>query len=210
MKIKTLIVHPKGSVITLPGAEYVPVRQPDGEQVFEVTDQAHIERLLAIKEGFAEYTPGEVVPAQEAADKPAKDAKPPADVVGLLGSSVHPSTFEIGGQTLQLDNIVAMAHTNSGLSVSDWNALSADERHERLDAELDRLQAEIDAKEAAKNQPPAGALPDFAVMSGAALLAYAGEHLPDATVNPRTPLTTLRKLVHKLATAKAAATAAGA
>jgi hypothetical protein len=213
MKLKTLIVHPKGSVITLPGAEYRPETQPDGEQVFEVNDPAHIERLLAIKEGFAEYAPGKAAAVKKAADKPADDPKPPVEV-GLIGSSVHPATFEIGGQTFQLRTIVAMAHTASGLSPTDWNALTDEERHDRLDAELDRLQAEIDAKERAKDQAkpdaPAGGLPDFATMKAPELMAYAGEHLPDATINPKTPLTTLRKLIHKLATAKATAAAPAA
>ena len=210
MKIKTLIVHPKGSVIDLPGAQYTPVLQPDGEQVFEVTDPEHAERLLAIKEGFAEYAPGNAVPAaavKEAA-KPAEEKKPGAEV--LIGSSVHPAAFTIGGKALQLGNVVAMAHTTSGLSVADWNALPDDERHERIDAELDRLQAEAEAAKASGDTAPADALPDFATMKVPELLAYAAEHLPDATINPKTPTTALRKLVHKLATAKAEAAKAGA
>jgi hypothetical protein len=207
MKIKTLIVHPKGSVITLPGAEYRPEIQPDGEQVFEVKDPAHIERLLAITEGFAEYAPGKAAAVKKADDKPAEVAKTGAEI--LVGSSVHPATFEIGGQTFQLGTVVAMAHTASGLSVADWNALADDERHARIDAELDRLEAEAEAAGGGADTKPA-ALPDFATMKAPELMAYAGEHLPDATINPKTPLTTLRKLIHKLATAKATAAAPAA
>lgn len=210
MKLKTLIVHPKGSVIDLPGAQYTPVLQPDGEQVFEVNDPAHIEHLLAIKEGFAEYVPGEVVPT--ATEKVVAD-KPPAEV-GLIGSSVHPSAFTIGGKTFSLGDIVAMAHTASGLSAADWNKLTDEERHDRLDAELDRLQAELDANEKAAKEgaskPAADAPPDFATMKVPELLAYAAKHFPDATINPKTPTTPLRKLIHKLATAKAEAAKAGA
>lgn len=211
MKIKTLIVHPKGSVIDLPGAQYTPVLQPDGEQVFEVNDPAHIERLLAIKEGFAEYAPGAAVPAAavKTAATPAEEKIPGADI--LVGSSVHPAAITIGDKTLQLGDVVAMAHTSSGLSVADWNALTDEERHNRLDAELDRLQAEMEkAGQVGAPEAPADGMPDFATMKVPELLAYAAKHLPDATINPKTPTTALRKLVHKLASAKAEAAKAGA
>lgn len=209
MKFKTLIVHAPGSEIDLPGGQFTPVLEEDGEQVVEVTDPAHIARLLEIREGFAEYTPGEpAAAAKKAADRLADETKPVVDVV-LVGSSVHPATFEIGGQTFQLGNVVAMAHTTSGLSVADWNALPDDERHDRIDAELDRLQAEAEAAQGdGDTKPAADGLPDFSTMKVPELLAYAAEHLPEATINPKTPTTPLRKLIHKLATAKAAAAAA--
>lgn len=205
MKFKTLIVHSPGSVIDLPGGQFTPVLEEDGTQVVEVTDSAHIARLREIPEGFAEYAPGEAAPA--AANEPAEVDELPIE--DLYGSSVHPGTFEIGGTVFQLGDVVRMAYTASGLSVADWNALLEDDRHERIDGELDRLQAEAEAAQGdGDTTPVADGLPDFSTMKVPELLAYAAEHLPEATINPKTPTTTLRKLVHKLATAKAAAAAA--
>lgn len=53
----------------------------------------------------------------------------------LIGSSVQPSTFtDIDGNSVQLGTVVAAAHTESGLTVADWNAAPESER-ERLLAE---------------------------------------------------------------------------
>lgn len=59
MLLQTKILHPKGSVIELDKSKY-PVQDVivAGEviaQVVEVEDEAHIERLRALTEGFADY-----------------------------------------------------------------------------------------------------------------------------------------------------------
>ena len=58
--------------------------------------------------------------------------KPTAEET-LNGSNTLPALIEIAaGQALQLGEVVAVAHTLSGLTVDAWNALSEAERDERL------------------------------------------------------------------------------
>lgn len=71
-----------------------------------------------------------------------KDAQAPADPETLLRSSVLPALVEIApGKTVQLGEIVAKAHENSGLSIEEWNALLDADRDARLAAVVDALKA---------------------------------------------------------------------
>jgi hypothetical protein len=60
------------------------------------------------------------------------------DAETLLGSSVLASTYEIGGETVQLGDIVAAAHVTFGGTVAEWNALADDDREALLRLELDK------------------------------------------------------------------------
>lgn len=46
----------------------------------------------------------------------------------ILGTNSQPAIVKVGGQDVQLGEAVAAAHTASGLSVSEWNALSEEDR----------------------------------------------------------------------------------
>ncbi len=72
-------------------------------------------------------------------------AKKPQDI--LYGSDTFPAHVEIAdGVTVQLGEIVAAAHSASGLSADDWNALPAEDRDGLLTAEVEKRKA--DAAEA--------------------------------------------------------------
>lgn len=75
-------------------------------------------------------------PAPPAGNPPAPDS---AAQVILYGSNIHPATLTIGDREYQLGDFVRDAHALSGLSAEDWNALSEDERHERIDGVIVEL-----------------------------------------------------------------------
>lgn len=56
----------------------------------------------------------------------------------LLGSSLLASTYDIGGETVQLGAIVRGAFTTFGGTAEAWNALADDAREDLLRLELDR------------------------------------------------------------------------
>lgn len=56
----------------------------------------------------------------------------------LLGSSVLASSYEIEGKTVTLGDLVAAAHTLSGKTVGEWNALPDADREDLIRAELGR------------------------------------------------------------------------
>lgn len=65
----------------------------------------------------------------------------------LNGSNVLPAVVALlAGVEVQLGAIVARAHSASGLSVDDWNALTDADREAKLDAALQEMRAEAQAK----------------------------------------------------------------
>lgn len=85
--------------------------------------------------------------AQKAATPTADAATPPATnpadeknsaAVSLYGSSILPSTIEIGDASVSLGEIVQAAFSASNLTAEAWNELPADEREALLQAEVDR------------------------------------------------------------------------
>lgn len=147
MKIESKLHREGGTKIDLGGIEYHFAPQADGAHVAEVENDDHIARFLSIPEGFKIYK-GAAAPVVETktyangttATGPGPLPKePPIEV--LVGSSVHPATFEINGKSYTLGDVVAAAHTASGLAVEEWNALPDEDRHTRIDAELDKLAA---------------------------------------------------------------------
>ena len=134
MLIECKLHREGGTKVQLNGKEYHFAPQPDGSHVAEVTDEDHIAQLLAIPEGYK-------IHGLKKAEQPAKKSASTEDVV-LLGSSEHPASFEINGKTYQLGEVVALAHTASGLSAKEWNELSEDARADLIDEELDKLAAD--------------------------------------------------------------------
>lgn len=152
MKIQSIIRRAKGTTVKL--GDQVYFFSSENDHTCDVTDEAHIDRFLSIKEGFRQVATDTQKPPAKV-KQTATEPVPPAPVsapvapeggepVALVGSSVHPSEFDINGRTYSLGDVVAKAHDATGMSVEDWNALSDDERHDLIDAELDKLAADVD------------------------------------------------------------------
>lgn len=136
--IESIIKRNGGTKVELGGVQYHFKPQATGAHVASVEDEAHARRFLAIREGFRRYE-GELT---EEDTGPAK-VEPPKVAGILYGSSVHPATFEIGGKTVSLGEVVAAAFDNqaaqNGMTSAEWNALTDDERHDLIDQELDLM-----------------------------------------------------------------------
>lgn len=135
-------------------------RDKHGRFVAEVFDLVHIQCLLSRDDIYRE------VKAEP--EKPIE-----AHIETLLGSSVLPPMVEIGPDiSVQLGEIVARAHTESGLSIADWNAMANDEREALLAATVDAMTAEHAPKQ---TEPEAEAEPEAPDALGLADLADSTE-----------------------------------
>ena len=134
MQIECKLKREGGSKVELGGILYHFLPLPDGAHVADVEREDHQDRFLSIAEGYRLYRGTEAAPPQEIQQQAKEDI-----AIALLGSSVHPATFDIGGKTLQLAEVVALAHIDSGLSAEDWNELSDEARADLIDEQLDKL-----------------------------------------------------------------------
>ncbi|WP_311272380.1 MULTISPECIES: hypothetical protein [unclassified Rhizobium] len=76
--------------------------------------------------------------------KAPKTSKKPVEPETLNGSNTLPAIIEIAeNQTLQLGDIVMMAHQVSGLSVGAWNELADDKRDEQLKTVIENVKAAV-------------------------------------------------------------------
>lgn len=155
IKIESIIKRDPPTHITLGNKHYQFEVDEHGRHVCELTDQAHIARLLSISEGYrlaldgAEPAPVEVPQPIAAHDLPtAATFQPSLDddedegPETLLGSDVHPAVIDIGdGKTVQLGEVVQQAFAASGMSMREWNDQDEDERYAKIDAVLDALAA---------------------------------------------------------------------
>jgi hypothetical protein len=156
MKIESVLKRDKGTRVDLGGLQYHFEPLEDGAHVAEVTEPAHVDRLLSIPEGYKVYhgklTPkGEPVKLEEL-PPPVHAGKKPSGI--LNGSSQHQAQYEIGGQTYALGDVVRIAFEKSGLSEDEWNALDEDDVAAKLDIVLDDL---AEAAEKAAQNPGAAA-----------------------------------------------------
>lgn len=139
MKIECKLIREGGTIVDIGGVEYHFEPLADGAHVAEVSNDDHADRFLAIPEGYKLYR-GKLDPKGKTSAEPsAKTKKAASSTEVLLGSSVHESSYEIGGKTYALGDIVTKAHTASGLTTEAWNALAEDERHAMIDGTLDEL-----------------------------------------------------------------------
>lgn len=143
MKIECKMHRPGGTKAEIGGIEYHFAPQEDGAHVAEVDRDEHVDRFLSIPEAYKLYR-GAAKQAAVANDIEAKKDVAETIHTVLLGSSVHPATFEIGGKTYTLGDVVARAQAASGLSVDGWNVLNDESRHASIDEELDKLAAEAE------------------------------------------------------------------
>lgn len=153
MKIECLGQRPGGTKADIDGIEYHFAPLADGAHVAKVSEEAHIDRFLSISDHYKVYHGKEDVTEapvvlKNPVQRPALQAKLVSSET-LYGSSVHESSYEIGGVTYLLGDIVAKAHETSGLTVEEWNELEDEERHAKIDITLD------DLAEAAEKAEPA-------------------------------------------------------
>lgn len=147
MKIESIIKRDPPTEVVLGDTTYQFKPDSQGRHVAEVTDKAHIARLLSIAEGFQipddEEKPKAATPPAPTPVIPPAPITPilqPIDDDELLGSTVHPAIIDLGeGKTVELVDVVAQAHEISGLTTADWNALEPEVRHNLIDAVLDGM-----------------------------------------------------------------------
>ena len=149
MKIESIIKRDPPTEIDLDGTVYK--FQPDkhGRHVAEVTDKHHIARLLSISEGY-QLADDEPLPqavqaelqreVEERANPMSQPVLTPDDSQALKGSTVHPAVIDLGdGQTIELDDVIDATYETSGLTTDEWNALTDEERHAKIDETLDAM-----------------------------------------------------------------------
>lgn len=156
MDIESKIKREGGTHVKLGATNYHFAPLADGAHVATVEDEDHIDRFLSITEGYRLYRGENValapsLPLQTmnytdgmsatgtAPLPPISPDQQESGIEALYGSSVHPSRFEIHGTTYSLGDIVALAHTASGLGAAEWNGLAAESRAGMIDDELDKL-----------------------------------------------------------------------
>lgn len=165
MKIESIIKRDPPTEVLLGDTAYKFTPDSKGRHVCEVTDKAHIARLLSIAEGFQ-------IPDDEDAPKVAIPPviEPPVQTVQptfqptqdpdvLLGADGYPAVIDLGnGKTADIADVIADAHELSGLTTADWNALDPEVRAGLIDAVLDALndsEEEAPTDAANDDQPPA-------------------------------------------------------
>ena len=145
MKIECVLKRGGGTRVDIDGINYHFAPLPDGAHVADVENKSHIKRFLSIPEAYELYVPDSAIPVSTGTTVFEPVAPQGNEQVALHGTSVHMSSFEINGRTYTLGDVVAKAHTASGLSVEDWNAMPEAGRADMIDAELDKLAADFDA-----------------------------------------------------------------
>lgn len=154
MKIESLIKRKGGTVVEMAAPTRTYRFAPESgnhedPHVADVEEQGHIRALLRIREGFR-VLEGEGL--QEEEQQQFEIDQP------LVGSKIHSASYKIkGGDTIALDDLVAMAFQDSGLDCEQWNNASDEERYGFIDATLMELQEgitdddlDVDAAQAAK------------------------------------------------------------
>jgi hypothetical protein len=132
MKIQSLIKRKNGSKILLGSTTYEFKPDAEGNHVCEVTDKAHIQRLLAITEGYVEH-------GKQPKAKEVKAEKAPE--VELNGTAWEPVEVEYEGGKVTTAELVKGAFKASGLTPEAWNELSKEDVEGLLAAELEVVKA---------------------------------------------------------------------
>jgi hypothetical protein len=144
MKIQCVLHRTGGTVVDLGGKQYHFEPLADGTHVAEVDDNAHIDRFLAISDGYRLYRGSEspkcapkdiskIVAAQGIEGE--KKAKAPI----LVGSDDHKPQYEINGNIYSIGEVVRMSFEKSGLTSDEWNELDTEERAAKIDITLDEI-----------------------------------------------------------------------
>lgn len=133
MQIECILKREGGTNVEIDGINYHFAPLPDGAHVADVADKIHVKRFLSIPEAYELYDPTSA----------AQEIKATVSPEVLLGSSVHPASFEIGEKTYTIGEVADAACKHfGGLSAEAWNALSEEDRADMIDAMLDQLAEE--------------------------------------------------------------------
>lgn len=166
MKIESIIKRDPPTEIDLDGTVYKFKPDEHGRHVAEVTDKHHIARLLSISEGY-QLADDEPLPKavqteldrelEERTNPMSQPVLTPDDSQALKGSTVHPAVIDLGnGETIELDDVIDAAYETSGMTTDEWNALSDEERHAKIDETLDAMVGGDDTDDTDDgDQPPA-------------------------------------------------------
>ena len=153
MKIESIIKRDPPTEVVLGDTTYKFTPDGQGRHVAEVTDKHHIARLLSISEGFQLADDGEKLPksVQTELNKEVEERTQgqqatfqPVDENILKGSTVHPATFDIKGEQVSIEDVIAVAHEESGMTTAEWNAMPDEARASLIDAVLDAMAGEED------------------------------------------------------------------
>ena len=143
MKIECILKRQGGTKAEIDGIEYHFEPLADGAHVADVALEAHIDRFLAIADGYKLYHgKGEPKGQPQQAAQGLPRFEPVAPVIGSLplsGSEQHPPQFEIAGKVFTQREIVEKAYAASGLNSDEWNEIGDDERAAKMDIVLDDL-----------------------------------------------------------------------
>lgn len=153
MKIESIIKRDPPTEIVLGDTTYKFKPDDKGRHVAEVADKHHIARLLSISEGYQLADDGEKLPksVQTELNKEVEERTQgqqatfqPVDENILKGSTVHPATFDIKGEQVSIEDVIAVAHEESGMTTAEWNAMPDEARASLIDAVLDAMAGEED------------------------------------------------------------------
>lgn len=127
------------------------------ERLYLTADKSRLVRHGDPKAAFLYAAEGDEIPESAAGKFGIVDGRlrPQARAVveTLHGSNTLASTFEIGGKTVQLGDLVAKAYKRSGLEVAQWNALPDAERDGLIGEVLKEQQAAAGKPEKPETPP---------------------------------------------------------
>lgn len=151
MKIQSILIREGGTITEIDGLQYHFEPLEDGAHVAEVSVEAHIDRFLAIPEGYKAYH-GKLTPEGEPTviTLPVINDKQDVRAGGkqtLNGSSAHEASYEINGTVIQLEDVIQKAFASSELSAGAWNDLEEDDRMARIDIALDEIAESVESAE---------------------------------------------------------------
>ncbi len=143
MKIQCVLLRDGGTKTDLDGMLYHFEPLADGAHVADIENEAHIDRFLAISEGYKIYH-GKLAPKGKPQPLDSVEVKRASTEAAenrtrLNGSEVHLQAYEINGVTYTLNSIVQRAFKASGMTADEWNDMDRDDVHARIDMTLDDL-----------------------------------------------------------------------
>lgn len=144
MKIQCTLSREGGTRAEIGGIEYYFEPLADGAFAADIEREDHIDRLLAIPEGYKVYhgkldPKGKPQTVGPATATPASAPAPAPTGVMLAGSELLPPQFEIGGRVVTQLEAAKLAFEASGLTSDQWNDLGDDERAAKIEIALDEM-----------------------------------------------------------------------
>jgi hypothetical protein len=186
MKIECILRRTPPTTVTLGETTYQFEVDAQGRHVCEVTDSAHLARLLSISEAYClpgnKPVPEALKPAiAEHLLPPSAPVLAPVDEDVIKGSTVHPASVVVGGRRVEIGDAVFHALELSALTTREWNQLAEADRNDLIDLALDDLdESDVDGED--DEEPEAKPTPETAPVShGGSLSGAESSNAPDAT-----------------------------